>query len=243
MALKDLVSKRAALTEGAIEEIISSYVRFDPEERVVIFTPNASGLQNRARILVYLVALQGWPFVSDEEIPIDAKPSEIEEHIGIQGGTLRPILKELKDRHIVSERNGRYFVRPASLEAIKAEFGTSGKDTSASNRIVRVRKRLNHDQKQVVAPNQTEEVKESARRKQIKKTGNLKDRFIKWIADGFFDAPKTLSDVQKRFHKEGLIVPRTSVPKYLLQAVRSGELVREEKEVNQRRVWIYQREK
>ena len=233
MALKDLVAQRASLTEGAVEEIVTEYVRYDPDVKVIAFTPAATKLQNRAKVLVYLVALQGWPFVTDEKIPVDAKPAQISEHVGIPGGTLRPILKELKDRHIIAEVGGRYFVRPVSLSSIKAEVIT-GQDSSA--RPVRHRTKQKKDESDGTPATAR---KKTIHRSASKKTGGLAARFNKWIDDGFFRDPRTLADVQKRFHKEGLIVPQTSVSPYLLGAIRAGRLTREEAEANKKRVWTY----
>jgi hypothetical protein len=235
MALKDLIAEKAVLAEGAIEEIISDYIRYDPEEKVIAFTPAASGLQNKAKVLVYLVALQGWPFVTKETVPIDAKPHEIEEQVGIQGGTLRPILKELKDRHIIAERGGRYFVRPITLSAIRLELNVGEKS------IARPKPRRARTKKTIPPESaaETSEEKRDLRRPSNKKAGNLVVRFDKWIDGGFFDEPKTLADVQRRFHKEGVILPRTSIPQYLLKAVREGRLTREETDANNKRVWAY----
>jgi len=241
MALKELIAQSSSLTEDAIEEIVAAYVRYDPDEATVAFTPAAATLQNRAKVLVYLVALQGWPFVIDKTVSIDAKPAEIGKHVGIQGGSLRPILKELKDRHIIAEKSGRYFVRPVTLSTIKAQLGGSEGQPSTPKLPSRRRR------KSKIAQSPKDDVglenKKTGRRDTGAKTGNLAARFNKWIDDGFFDQPKTLSDVQKRFHKEGLIVARTSVPTYLLKAVRKGRLTREEVDVNKRTVWVYRSNK
>lgn len=240
VALKDLVAQKAALAEDAIEEIVADYVRFDPDEKAIAFTPAAAKLQNRAKVLIYLVALQGWPFVSDESVPVDAKPAEIGEHVGIQGGTLRPILKELKDRHMITEKGGRYFVRAVTLSAIKAELG----ENEAPSKAPRARPKRRRDRKADVAPKSKiaeDDPTNNARRMPKKKSRSLSERFEKWIDGGFFDKPRTLAEVQKRFHQEGMIVPRTSIPSYLLKAVRSRRLTREEGEVNKKRVWVYQR--
>lgn len=240
MALKDLVAQRGSLAEDAIEEIVASYVRYDPDDRAIAFTPDAAKLPNRAKVLVYLVALQGWPFVTDEAVPVDAKPAEIGDHVGIQGGTLRPILKELKDRHVIAERSGRYFVRPVTLAAIKAELGTEQKGTNPRPR--RGRKRGAPSAPVTAAEPPERGARQEGRRGRTLRPGGLSAQFDRWIDLGFFDQPRTLSDVQKRFHKEGSILPKTSVPKYLLQAIRSGRLHREEREINKRTVWVYQRE-
>jgi hypothetical protein len=240
MALRDLVAKTSVLTEQAIEDVVTDYVRYDPDERVIHLTPAAARLQNRGKVLIYLVALQGWPFISKDQIPVDAKPAELEECLGIQGGTLRPILKELKDSHIVTELRGRYSIRTATLANIKAELGKI--EGSAP------RARLKKKRKNTAAPDETsvpitKSTKSHQQTHPKKKSGDKATQFGKWIDEGFFDAPKTLAEVQKRFHKEGMIVPRTSVPGYLLKAIRSGRLTREEADVNGKRVWVYRRER
>jgi hypothetical protein len=236
MALKDLIAQKGALTESAIEEIVSEYVRYDPESKTIAFIPGAANLPNKAKVLVYLVALQGWPFVSDDAISIDAKPGSIEEYLGIPGGTLRPILKELKDRHVIAERNGRYFVRPVSLSAIKSELTASGQDAGSHSRRRRKRDQGNTAE----AFGSTDSTRPKSTQGSARKSGGLSARFNKWIDDGFFKEPKTLADVQRRFHKEGEIVPQSTVSPYLLSAVRSGRLTREEEKRDSKRVWTYQ---
>ena len=231
MALKDLIAQKGVLTEESIEEIVSEYVRYDPEAKSIAFIPGAANLPNRAKVLVYLVALQGWPFVSDTVVPVDAKPGSIEEHLGIPGGTLRPILKELKERHIITERNGRYFVRPVSLSAIKSELTIGEQSTRLKSRKTR---------KKIPEGNATTKGQNKSSGPLVtKKSGSLSTRFNKWIDTGFFSKPKTLAEVQKRFHQEGEIVPQSTVSPYLLSAVRSGRLSREEGQANNKRVWTY----
>src|SRR5262249_17016980 len=75
------------------------------------------------------------------------------------------------------------------------------------------------------------------------KAGELVEKFNGWITEGFFDNPRTLSEVQGRFHEQGDILPPTSIPSSLLAAVRArpARLVRKKADVNGKDVWVYTR--
>src|SRR5207249_1411654 len=56
----------------------------------------------------------------------------------------------------------------------------------------------------------------------VRKQSSLAAKFNGWIEHGYFDEPRTLANVQKKFQQVGLILPKTSIPQYLLKAVRDG---------------------
>jgi len=119
MPLKDLTIKGTVLLEKQVEELVSDYVRYDPEAKEIVLLPAANSLKNRAKVLLYLVALQGWPFVTKDPVPTDATPASIEHALHIPGGTLRPILKGLKAAHMVVAKGRSYRIQPAALTHIK----------------------------------------------------------------------------------------------------------------------------
>ena len=122
MPLKDLTIKGTVLREKQIEELVSDYVRYDPDTKEIILLPSASTLKNKAKILVYLVALQGWPFVVKDPVSTDATPAGLEHALHIPGGTLRPILKELKDSHMILARGRSYSIHPSAFAHIRDEI-------------------------------------------------------------------------------------------------------------------------
>ena len=122
MPLKDLTVKGTVLLEKQVEEIVADYVRYDPEAKEIILLPASNSLKDKAKVLLFLVALQGWPFVTKEPVPTDATPAGIEHALHIPGGTLRPILKKLKDSHLVLVKGRSYRINPAALEQIKGEI-------------------------------------------------------------------------------------------------------------------------
>ena len=121
MALKDLVSSRSEVHEDDIEAIINDYVRYDADVRDLILTSNASQLSNKAKILVVLVANEGWIYIDDDYSVSGIPPKKLEEIIGIAGGTLRPILGNLKKQRLVSSSNEGYRIVSPNLSGIKEQ--------------------------------------------------------------------------------------------------------------------------
>jgi hypothetical protein len=229
LALKNLVASKAELAEADIEGIVSEYIRYDADEKEVTLTPAGAALPIRAKVLVYLVALQGWPFVLQEQVPTDATPAEIGDHLGMAGGSVRPTLTYLRDKHLVVAKGRRYAVRASNLRAAEAELAAVGtQDRSGAG--FKLRRRAKE-------PNGPSAPKRNGK---VRKQRSLAAKFNGWIEHGYFDEPRTLANVQKKFQQAGLILPRTSIPQYLLKAVRDGRLLREEAEVGGRNVWTYQ---
>lgn len=246
MALKDLIVQRSSLTEAAIEEIVGKYVNYDPEEKAVALTAAGSSLGLKAKVLVYLVALQGWKFVTDEDVPVDAKPAEITEHVGIPGGSLRPTLKELKDSQIIDEKGGRYFIRPVRLDVIKNALSSPGgvrskgsKRGGTTSRAKPSSKGEGSVDKQSATNAVGETAAETKDRASSRSSTDVSGRFARFIRDGFFNKPKTLAELKEQFHKVGVILPRTSLPGLLLKAIRSEVLEREKAVLNGKEVWTY----
>ena len=248
MALKDLVAEKGSLDEAAIERIIGPYVRYDIEAKEIAFMPAFAGLSNKAKILVYLVALQGWKFVTDDPIPSDARPADIEVVTGIPGGSLRPTLRGLCDNHVLFERDSRYSVRGTNLPVIEVEL--NGRDESVVVRRTRPsprkagrKARGTTDDAGDEGDAQINNAAEGAGAKRVRKvgakTGNIAATFERWINDGYFDEPRTLADVQKRFRKEAIMVAQTSLPGYFLGAVRKDRLKRDEVDAGGKTVWAY----
>ena len=246
MALKDLIASASALTEEAIENLIKDYARYDVEEKEVAFLPAALKLSGRQKVLVYRVALQGWPIVAKgQEMPGAAKPAHLGERVGIPGGTLRPLLKDLKDRHLIATRGGAYSVRAASLNDIKTELEGRAparrppKPTRPATAKGARAKKPPKDATTKATPAGSKPKRKAA----AGKAGELAEKFNGWISEGFFDTPRTLREVQGRFHEQGDIVPRTSIPSYLLAAVRARpvRLVRKKADVSGKDVWVYTR--
>jgi len=248
MALKDLVAEKGAFDEAVIERIVTPYVRYDVEAKEITLMQAFSGLSNKAKILVYLVALQGWKFVTDDPIANDARPADIEAATGILGGSLRPTLRGLCDSHVLSERDSRYSVRGTSLPAIELELN-GGEESVVVRRARPSPRKAGRKPEETTADSRTEEDVQIGdvaagggakhERKIGSKTGNIAATFERWIDEGYFDEPRTLADVQKRFRKEAVMVPQTSLPTYFLGAVRKGRLKRDETEVGGKTVWTY----
>lgn len=242
MALKDLIAQKAQLTEEAIEDILSAYARYDIEEREIVFTPEAVTLSNKAKILIFLVAQQGWPFVVDDAIDVEITPSYMEGLLGIQGGTLRPLLKDLKDRNLVISKSGKYSVRPSSMDAIKTELDEQRiaprrvKKRVGKTSPIETNKRDNGSSNITPSPDQTSERTPRIARHGGRSPGKAFDELVN---GGFFDDGKTLADLQKRFHERAIIINQSSLPRYLLKAIRDERLSRVRETIGAKQIWVY----
>ena len=228
MALKNLVAQKAALTEGAIEDVVADYVRYDTDEMEIVFTPEFANLGNKAKVLVYLVALQGWPFVAEDAIATSAKPAEMEEALAIPGGTLRPILKDLKDRHHITVKGGAYSVRASHLGSVKTEI--EGARKAPSKRAAKGKKATS-----AKAPKAAKKSTTGGG----KKNQGLGDRFSQMIAEGFFDDGKTAAEVRDKFHEETVIIATSGLSPYFIKAVQDKKLTRTKEDRDGRKVWVY----
>lgn len=229
MALKDLVADSSKIDEETIEAIVAEFVRYDPEAFKILFTPGGAALKNEAKLLVYLVAVVGWKYVVDNPQAVPTKPADIEAVLGISGGTLRPMLKKLKESYLISANDGHYAVQTANLDTVQRVV--AGEKVRSS----RVRK---------TSTKSTEEHSfdhQEAGKSQNKKTsvGELRPLLETWVKSGFFDEIRTIGDVHDRYHEHAIIVQRTSLSGLLLRAVRDGLLKRAKIEADGKKVWGY----
>ena len=242
MALKDLVAQKARLTEEAIEDIVSDYVRYDIEEREILFTPEARKLSNKSKILVFLVAFQGWPFVLEEAFEDELTPARIEELTGIRGPTLRPTLKDLKDRHLIMAKSGRYSVGTASLDTLRAELSGGG-DQRPHKKRRKSKKRPEGEESAPAGgpgPKRHKSKKSEVLGKGTTNTGmSLAQAFNELISSGLFEEWRTAADLREALLERAIIAKRTSLPGYLLEAVRGKRLMRKKQKVGGKSVWAY----
>jgi hypothetical protein len=230
MPLKDLTVNTAELTEKWIEDIVAPYVNYDVEEKRIILRPSAASLPAKKKVLIYLVALRGWPFI-EEGVPTSAKPGQIGEALGIQGGSLRPVLKDLKDSNFVSVSGQSYSVSLAALSSVKEQVEThNGRTRDRKTGTSAKRKKSTRNEGK-------------ASSKASSTSSRNREFFDREVAAGFFDEPKVLADVVERFHENGLTVHRGIISPLLLKAVRAGDLRRKKAEIKGRRVWAYERAK
>ena len=230
MALKDLVADQRKVTEEAIEKIVTGWIKYDPNAKAIIFTPDGGALPNERKLLVYLTAVLGWQYVLDEPVEVSTKPADLEAATGIHGGTLRPTLKKLKDTHLIASDNGHYKVQAANLDSV-------GK-VVAGEKAPAARRSSSKPKGQQKPPESGGEPSENKK----KKKGSASDvttTLHKFIEQGFFDEPKTLAELVERYHEVGTIVKMTGVSGRALEAVQKGLLTRSKSDVNGRSVWTY----
>ena len=225
MPLKDLVVTER-LTETQIEEIVSGYVQYHVASKEVTLLPASRNLSTKAKALIYLVALQGWIYIANEPIQVAAKPAQIEKALKIKGNTLRPVLKELKDSHLVKIDGRSYTVPVSALSYIRAELNKSTDgDQGGSKKQTKKTKHLEASGKKTP-------------------TAPSPSIFFDTLAQSdYFDEPRSLADIHQRFRQATINIPKSSLPSILIKAVRVNLLDRERREIGGSRVYVYARKK
>jgi hypothetical protein len=233
MPLKDLVADRGKITEEIIERIVDDYVRYDPKSYEIVFTPKGVALNNDCKILVYLAAALGWRYVVDDEKSTDTKPANLEAVLGIPGGTLRPVLKKLKDAHLLAVADGHYSVRIANLDAIERAV-TAEKTVTPNRRSTRKTKGNSAPTSADFQPVEVVE-KDKKRRSTVPNTLSLSNLF----EQGYFKEYRTLSQVVGRLHEQAIIAKSTSLSGPIADLVRRGKLERKKIDEGGKQVWGY----
>lgn len=234
MALKDLVVNHGKIAEEMVEKIITPYVRYDPAAYKIILTPRAKSLAKDAKVLVFLAGVLGWQYVLDEGRHVPTKPADLERELGIAGGTLRPILKKLKDLHLLVVVDGHYRAQPANLDSIQAAIAGETPKAEWKGGARRPTRINQHE-----ADGETPDLVGDAKKKNRGASGPLKTFLMKWAGDGFFNEPKTLANVLERYHEHGVITKQTSLSGLMLEAVREGLLARTKVNTGGKQVWAY----
>ena len=231
MALKDLIVDGGAVAEDAIEKIISVYVRYEIDPPAIVFTTEGSALGIAAKVIVYSAAVFGWKYVVDEPPVISTKPADLEHALGIPGGTLRPVLKKLKDNHLLAVADGHYSIRASNLTA--AARVVSGEKHLAASQPKS--KNTKADDSSVAADTS---VKSSAKAK--KKAGlPIKDSLEALLSEGFFSEFRTLKQIVGRFHELAVIAKATSLSGPVADLVRNKKFERKKVDENGKQVWAY----
>jgi len=184
MSLKDLLVSKAKVTEEEIKETIDGYVGYDADALEVVLLPGSAKLDATKKILLYLVALRGWRYVVDAPPKVAAKPGEISEHLGIGGGTVRPVLKKLKEGRVVRKKGGEYMVPEHNFHYVR-ELVRGAKEQTV--------RRPGERAKRKGLGTQTRSEKD--------KTGP-KALVRELISDGFFAEGRTLGDVRAALDRD-----------------------------------------
>lgn len=233
MALKDLVADSSKLTEAAIESIVEDYVRYDPGTYEVVLTPAGLSLGNDSKVLVLLVAISGWQYVTDEVRPVDTKPAALERMTGIVGGTLRPVLKKLKDANLVTTTGDGYAVRAANLDAVgRVVAGERSVKKASSSRAKRP-----SSEKEKGSTGQT--VTRAGGKERRKAGVPIASSLVRLLEAGFFSEDRTLSQVVARLHEMAIIAKGTSLSGPIADLVRDGQLTRKKVTEGNKDVWGY----
>lgn len=230
MSLKDHTIDSSKISEEQIENIITGNVKYDPARKTVVLLPNTRSFSNEKRVLLYLTALLGWPFVTDEDVPEGAaSPQEVSKRTNVPGGSVRPLLGALTEKQIIGKQQGKYFLPSHNLGLVQEALSTDGVGLSTS--FVKGSKKS-----KPAKPSKSNQKNSNSK---TKAKPSLADSFSKLLDENWFNGGKTTSQLKDKLDEMTVFPPMTQLPHYLLKSCRAGILERKKEEVGDKKVWVY----
>lgn len=111
--------------------LLDKRIRIYPEEGAKGIVFEIKSFTARHKILLYLLARKAMKLRDPSSLEgEEASPKEIETDLGINGGTVRPALRQLADDHLVRvNANSKYLVSNHDLDRIERELTRKEKET------------------------------------------------------------------------------------------------------------------
>ena len=107
-----LVVDEAAIDREMLAEVLETRVRLDLTRGSFTFLPGVRDrMSNRQQVVAALLATKALHLLKDE-LPDGLHPQDLEAVTGIKGGTLRPLLRVLVERRVVSQSAEKAYIVP-----------------------------------------------------------------------------------------------------------------------------------
>lgn len=128
--LARLVVDETEVNRELLARLLEDKVRLDPSRGTFTLLHGVrDSISARGLVVTGLLAQHALHLLNERHMA-GLAPREIEARTGIQGGTLRPILKRLADRGLVRKNDdtGVYTIPGYALEDVAKEFGGAADD-------------------------------------------------------------------------------------------------------------------
>jgi len=231
MALKDLIISKTEISEDLIENILKNNVQLIKENEEVYLLPPTKNLSGTTRVILYLCGKKAWSLILNKEITTSIV--ELSNNTGIKGNTLRPILKKLKDSKQVDSQNGKYYLLPMGLTFLQQNLN---KDNGI-NLSIKTTKHKARRKNSTTKTNDNDIVKT----RKTNSSSGIPEQILIMINEGFFDQPKSLSEIIKELDKRAFKIPLTSLPSYVIPLTKSRKLERNKEKRGEKSVWVYKK--
>lgn len=225
--LASLLLDSVEVDRARIASVLKNLVGIDRESGRIVPKPAFSSLSNRRRVLAVLLAVKASELMSVTDSHA-VRAGDIPKLAGVPEGSAHPILKDLRDSHRVSQTtDGLYYFSDHNVLDALAEFEMRDSDSIPASDA------------EFDRPRQDTRSQNSKGSKPATSTQLGPKRMLDTLLeDGWFDNPRTLSDVAARMKDRwARDVKVTSISPYFSAMTRSGELERQKNEKGVYEYW------